>query len=108
MSKILLLNSDNIIIDIVDNIEQVENGYKVYNSGLEYIYTEELTQKYTATIPDDAVPLKYKYVDNKFVLNPGYVEPIVGAEVTKEELQQKINDLINQANELQQQLEAIS
>jgi hypothetical protein len=70
----LIINSDNVIIDISNEIK-IEGEYVVVNKNSETIYymNRDLIIK-NVDVPLDIVPQKYLYVEENFVINPSYID----------------------------------
>lgn len=69
-------SSTGVLIDYVENIEHVENGWKVIKGSSGYIYSpaEEFIVIETI-LPEGVEPQKYSYIEGKFTLNPSYAPP---------------------------------
>lgn len=72
----ILVDSDSIVIDIVDKTTTVSNGIQVSKNDQVYIYAGSLNlvEHDVSTVPNGVCAQKYLYAGGEFVLNPNYVE----------------------------------
>ncbi len=70
----IIVDSDNVLVDIVDSTEEVSNGIKVIKGNQEYVYADTLNllEYDVDEIPSLVCPQKYLYENGEFVFNPNY------------------------------------
>ena len=87
---ILILNTDNVIVNIVDTIQTVQNGILTTKGEQSCIYGDNtLTTETIEIVPSNVIPQKYKYINSEFVLNTEYL-PYISNEDRMQALEEAI------------------
>lgn len=73
---IIIINENNTIIELCDYVmNEDDNAFDAIRDGQICRYTKFMfSYKSNIIVPENIIPGKYKYEDNKFVLNPDYVD----------------------------------
>lgn len=86
MKYLILAPTDKRIIHISDDLGYQSNGNYLINNGRLAIPPSICELATVDSVPDNVEPEKYCYINNAFVENPNWSEPVEGEYLTPDEV----------------------
>lgn len=86
MKYVILAMDDKRIIHLSDDLGYQSNGNYLINNGTIAIPPSICEMVMVDSVPDNVEPEKYCYIDNTFVENPNWSEPVEEEYLTPDEV----------------------